>query len=152
MMNRRAFSTGLAIAGGGLALLWRPGARAFAARKLGPAPLGGSGEGIDARIEDEVLHVDYRLSATRSARSRVPLPQATFVTAINLSSQRPMRCGPLADVPGLVLVGPSASKTGVHYHARIGLGALLGSVSEPILIHVSFWQYQSGVLPFRFGA
>jgi hypothetical protein len=154
MMNRRAFSRCLAVAGGGLALLWRPGHRALAARKavLAAAPTSGAEEGIEARIENEVLHIDYSLSATRTARSRVPLPQATFVTAINLSSQRPIHCGPLAGVPGLSLVGPTASKTGVRYQASVGLAALVGPGSEPVLIHVSFWQHQSAVLPFRFGA
>ena len=145
-MTRRDFSMRLAVAGGGLFLLagfrGRPAApRAPSGPKVPPFV-----EGIEARLEGDVLY----LSSRSAGRLKVPPAGATFITAIHLASQRPLCCRPLAGASGLTVAGPFPGKAGVSYHAKVRLAALMDLAKGfEILVHASFWQYRSGVLFFR---
>lgn len=151
-MNRRDFARSLAALGGGVLLF--AGFRG----KHPTAALGGPSrgkapafvEGIDARIEGDAFHLDYRLSSKSAGRLKVPPAQATFIVAVDLASQRPIYFKPLAGAAGVTVTGPVAGKAGVSYHAVVKLAALLDlPKGDKVLVHAAFWQHRSGVHCFH---
>jgi hypothetical protein len=143
MMTRRGFLQGLAVGGEGLVLLGAAKAKPKRRPATHPAK---NADLIEARLDGAVLHIDYRLSPKSLG---LPPPQATFVTAILLASQRPLFCRPLAGLPDLAVKGPARGKDGIWYQARARLpladlpkGALLS-------VHASCLRHHSGVLCLR---
>jgi hypothetical protein len=149
-MNRRAFSACLAVTGLGLPCLLGRLGHAMTVHKpvAGKNPEPTAEPGVEASIEKDVLRIEYRLPPSAKAQLRVPPPQATFVTAVLLSSQRPRLCRCLAEIPGVTTAGPTYDGR-ASYRAAVRLSSLLPPSADDILIHVSFWQYQSGVLQVR---
>jgi hypothetical protein len=152
--NRRDFSKRLVMAGGGLLLLGSTlGERRAAALRPPGSKRSPFVEGIEARLEGAVLHLDYRISSTSVDRRKLPPGRATFITAVHATSQKPLCFRPLAKVSGVKMTGPIAEKGGVSYHASVKMAALLERAKGmQLLVHASFWQYRSGVLFFQLPA
>jgi hypothetical protein len=164
VLSRRSLLWRIAVGGGALVL---PGAcrperhaGAEAAPGLGRAEDSGTLNsfpeiervGLEAQLSGDRLLLTGQLSAAEGERLGMPPLEATFVTAVELYSQRPL-CRRVSPGSVVQVHGPTATGGSTRFRAAISLASLLPELgtSQAYLIHASLLAHQSGVCLHRPG-